>query len=397
MLKLASTMKIGRNELCFCGSGKKYKKCCIYKVIPIIQPTPTEMEEIRQKQLEFIQQQNQRKSFLNSRGIYIDFVRPTIFQGKKVWALGSTVYHSRPTNETFHEFIIYILYITLGEEWRLNQLTLPEEEQHFIYRCSCRYSEWRLKNAIPANKISENIWGLKPDGWSRALVSLAFDICSLVHAEHLPENLLNRLKNRDQYQGARYEIAVAAIIARLGYKIHFLDEVGIKIAHCEFIAEDIVSGEKIAVEAKSKEREGVLHRKGKAEESKLLWGDIQRLYRHALNQNPKDKPFLIFIDMNSPQTPNLNWEDKPWVKDIKKMVKQTPLHIPNNPDPCSGLIFTNYSYHYQSENEALSGEHLLSIPLYPSFPIKKPEFFTQLQQGLGNYGNVPNLDIEIGV
>lgn len=21
--------KIGRNELCFCGSGKKYKKCCL--------------------------------------------------------------------------------------------------------------------------------------------------------------------------------------------------------------------------------------------------------------------------------------------------------------------------------------------------------------------------------
>lgn len=24
-------MKIGRNDLCPCGSGKKYKKCCLYK------------------------------------------------------------------------------------------------------------------------------------------------------------------------------------------------------------------------------------------------------------------------------------------------------------------------------------------------------------------------------
>lgn len=24
-------MKTGRNELCFCGSGKKYKKCCLGK------------------------------------------------------------------------------------------------------------------------------------------------------------------------------------------------------------------------------------------------------------------------------------------------------------------------------------------------------------------------------
>jgi hypothetical protein len=24
-------MKLGRNELCFCGSGQKYKKCCLNK------------------------------------------------------------------------------------------------------------------------------------------------------------------------------------------------------------------------------------------------------------------------------------------------------------------------------------------------------------------------------
>ena len=24
-------MKLGRNELCFCGSGQKYKKCCLAK------------------------------------------------------------------------------------------------------------------------------------------------------------------------------------------------------------------------------------------------------------------------------------------------------------------------------------------------------------------------------
>ncbi|MDO3409842.1 SEC-C metal-binding domain-containing protein [Saccharibacillus sp. CPCC 101409] len=31
-------MKIGRNDPCFCGSGKKYKKCCIDKAI-VIQPS----------------------------------------------------------------------------------------------------------------------------------------------------------------------------------------------------------------------------------------------------------------------------------------------------------------------------------------------------------------------
>ena len=30
-----STPKIGRNDLCTCGSGKKYKKCCGSKVIQL--------------------------------------------------------------------------------------------------------------------------------------------------------------------------------------------------------------------------------------------------------------------------------------------------------------------------------------------------------------------------
>ena len=28
---LQKPIKIGRNDKCFCGSGKKYKKCCINK------------------------------------------------------------------------------------------------------------------------------------------------------------------------------------------------------------------------------------------------------------------------------------------------------------------------------------------------------------------------------
>jgi len=30
-MKLSKAPKIPRNSLCFCGSGKKYKKCCLLK------------------------------------------------------------------------------------------------------------------------------------------------------------------------------------------------------------------------------------------------------------------------------------------------------------------------------------------------------------------------------
>lgn len=388
-------MKIGRNDPCPCGSGKKYKKCHLNKTIPSfqrIEPTP-ELTRLRDE----VEMQNaERRSRLERMGIFIDFVRPIIFKGGKVWVLENTVYHSRPIKQTFHEFIISILYETIGEEWRQSQLGLSERERHFIYRCSEKFYQWQAKQTKPENMVDTNIWAARPDGWTRALLSLAFDICSLKHAAHIPKNLLDRLKNKDQYQGARYEIAIAAIFARLGYEIQFLDEEKRPGPRCEFIANNIKSGEKIAVEVKSKIREGVLHTKGQSDAKQLLWGDIQRLYRHALKQNPRDRPFLIFIDLNSPQTPHLDWHDKPWIKDIQKMIKKAPLHDPNNPDPCSVIVFTNYSYHYQTENEALPGEHMLTIPLYPVFPIKDPNFFNKLGLALKEYGNVPNLDVEIG-
>lgn len=391
-------MKIGRNDPCPCGSGKKYKRCCISKnnsnpIITEVETTP-ELESLRQSIIE--ENENRRELFLEPLGIFIDFVKPIIFKTKKFWVLGNRVYYNRPENETFHEFIISVLLNTLGEEWYKNQSLLQLEDQHFIYCCYKKYLEWRKKNI--SNHSDTKISCASPDGWTKSILSLAFDICSLVHKEHLPEGLLNRLKNKDQYQGVRYEIAISAIIARLNYKINFLDEQNLKTIHPEFIAENRDTREKVAVEGKSKVREGILHKTGKPiSEDSLLWGDIQRLYRHALKQNPGNLPFIVFIDLNSPITPNIKIENKPWFKDIKKMLQKAPLFDSSNPDPCTALVFTNYSYHYQTEKEALPGEHLLIWPEYPKYHINNPSFLSHFEKALTHYGIIPNLDIEVNL
>jgi hypothetical protein len=41
-------MKTGRNELCPCGSGKKFKKCCINKVNTKVEVIPT-IENFQEK------------------------------------------------------------------------------------------------------------------------------------------------------------------------------------------------------------------------------------------------------------------------------------------------------------------------------------------------------------
>lgn len=369
-----------RNLPCPCGSGKKYKNCCWNKHI-----VPKEV-------IEYFQKQFLKDKALKDMGIYINYVTPIIFNDKKVWALGGRVYYNRPPSETFHEFIIDILRIMLGKEWWDEQLT--SQDKHFIMKCFLKFFEWKEKVKIEANKVGESLWMAVPDGWSKSLLCLAFDVCSLTHTLQLPEHLLKRIKNKNEYQGVRYEIAIAAMFARLGCKIRFLDEEEKTKKHCEFIADHLQTGVSIAVEVKSRHRGGILHMLGVVNEQRLLRGNVKRLINRALKQNPGDRPFMIFIDINSPLTPGIPMEEKQWFKDIQKMMKEYGASTPEKPDSYNGIFFTNYSYHYQSEKEADRGEVLHIIPLFPKIALPGSDFLTMLLSALSNYGAVPNLDLD---
>lgn len=378
-------MKISRNDPCHCGSEKKYKKCCYdndrkNRIIP---------REAIEALLEKQKRLDKQKKLLEEKGIYINYVNPILFKDKKVWALGNKAYHSRPENETFHEFIIDILRITLGKEWWDAQTASPQK--HFLYECYLNYNKWRQKNAINSNRVNEKMWGGKADGSTKSLLSLAFDVCSLMHRSDLPDSLLNRLRSFDGYQGARYEIEIAAIVARLDCEIDLLDERETSKKHCEFVAKHRNTGIEFAVEAKSRHRKGVIHQAGKESELKLLKGDVGKLINEALKQNPGDKPFIIFIDVNTPFQQKENFFDKQWVKDVQKFINKFDTPTLETPDDYNAIIFTNHSYHYQLESDVLPGEHLFSIPQYAKQQLPF-NFLMMLQNALNNNGFVPNID-----
>jgi len=372
-------MKTGRNDQCPCGSGKKYKKCCLdSKNIKI----PTEvMEHFKKVDIE-------RKK-LNSMGIYANYVSPIMFQEKKVWALGSRVYHSRRPEETFHEFILDVFKQTLGREWWEEQLAT--QEKHFIMQCFLHYFEWQKRNAVADNCVDDKIWGSIPDGWTQTLIATAFDVCSLIHTKRLPDHLLNRLKNKKEYQGARYEIAIAAIFARLDCDIEFLDDLQQTKKHCEFFATHRKSQTVVAVEAKSRHREGVIHTEGILNLEKIVRGDVRRLLNGALKQNPGDKPFMIFIDVNSPSNPDVNFQDKQWGKDVKEIIDTFSAPTPDNPDSHNGIFFTNFSYHYQGEKQIVPYEHLSVIPMFSKHSLPDDNFMDMILCALNHYGSVPNI------
>jgi len=358
-------------------------------------PTPS---EIAQMQIEMQEASLKRRKQLVPRGIFIDFPAPiTNFKGKSLWAFGSGVYHYPHVNMTFHEGLIFVLRYELSKDkkWVSQQESLPLEKRHFIFKCFEAYKNWREKNSVPENEIEPEKWSAVPDGLTKSLLALAFDIACIIHVhEHVPEKIIERLKKNDHiYQGARYEIAVAAIFARMGCTFEFLDETldGLTQTpgHCEFFATDKETGITVAVEAKSKVRKGVLHQPGQAEGFQL-WNNVTGPYRNALKQNPEDIPFFVFVDVNAPPTPGVHIYDKPWVQEILDSRKRTPLNKPGKPDPCTTITYTNYSYHYQTDTEAQANEGIVVVPGYPKHSV--PEIFlNKLRMAVENYSFVPNI------
>lgn len=400
MNKSSRKAKIRRNDPCPCGSknastGKpiKYKKCCLNN--PQSPPDPAVMAGIK---AELDRQSEARRMILRTKGIFIDFPAPTANEDKAFWALGSRVYYHPKRDITFHEALFFVLSLELGREWIEYQETLPLQERHFILKCHNAYVDFRKHNTSEYNLAGENRWSAVPDGLTKSLLALAFDVSCIIHVHgHLPKGMVERLKQTDSnYQGVRYEIAVAAIFARMGCELEFLDEKfdGMKQipGHCEFFATEPETQTVIAVEAKSKVRKGILHEPGQAKDFQL-WNNVTGPYRNALTQNPETTPFFVFVDVNSPPTPGIDAFQKPWAAEIMKNRKNTPTNKPDNPDPCSAIVYTNYSYHYQTHQEAKANEAIMVIPPYPRHAVPE-RLLKKLFLVVDNYSFVPNIDYD---
>lgn len=93
-------------------------------------------------------------------------------------------------------------------------------------------------------------------------------------------------------------------------------------------------------------------------------GDVARLLREALKQDPGDQPFIVFIDLNSPLTPGLELWDKAWSGDIRDLLDEYDVPTPDKPDPMTLLCITNFSHHYQEGLPAFPAEHLVIGPSF---------------------------------
>jgi hypothetical protein len=133
-----------------------------------------------------------------------------------------------------------------------------------------------------------------------AYLSLAYDLYVLRHHSLLQQRLIDRLKNRQQFQGARYEIYVTSSFIKAGFTIEFEDESDKSTSHCEFTATHSKSGAKYSVEAKSRHRPGFLgHPGGPMQDQGKIRLRLGNLINGALRKDA-DYTRIIFIDINMP-------------------------------------------------------------------------------------------------
>ena len=413
----AKRIKIGRNDRCPCGSGKKFKKChassrapmnetvkasvasdptpfTIHKLTPqgaatpfTVQPTvlsripPEVIEEAHRQFAENQRREQERTSRLGQ-------VRPEIsgdFQGYKFVAIGSRLmYMPSDRCKFFTDVLIAYVPQLFGREWFEKEIAKPPDARHPVM-------QWRVKGMNFMNSqppLPDGTYGATPTGPLLAYLTFAYDLYIVEHNARLDARLLERLKQVDQFQGARHELFAEATCLRAGFEIQHENEADGSTRHVEFVASHKATGQKISVEAKSKHRPGVLGQPGSRQADTAIDLPFGRLLNDAIGKNPPH-PLAVFLDMNMPVSTAQRFLVPPPHRFILRTIDRIQKEH-NGKCPINLLVITNHPQHYTKDEEIAQAPHLLSLlSRVPEKPTPRPDAFTALHQAANLYGNIP--------
>ncbi len=132
--------------------------------------------------------------------------------------------------------------------------TKSASDRHPVYAMFEGWFEFQRRQVANPGEIIKTSW----TGDVASLLTLANDLFTVGDNAKLQDRLLARLRHRDQYQGARYELFVIATCVRAGFSVEYEDETDTSKKHPELVATYKKTGLKVAIEAKSRHRDGVL-------------------------------------------------------------------------------------------------------------------------------------------
>lgn len=317
----------------------------------------------------------------------MNFLPSSIHNGRKLRAIANEIY-SCQIDETFQQFLEDHAIGLIEDEWWLIQEGLKnskDQKQNALFRSADAF----IKDAGRAHKENagrEKIFSVPCSGLHLAWLVLCYDLLCLKHKFSLPKGLIERLKLNREFQSARYEIAIGAILLRAGCDIRWIDTKLVPDGEksCELIATHRRTKISFGVEAKSKKRLGSLNEEGSFSHKSRGIADLLHL---AIKQCPEDLPFVIFIDINLPFEDGQSDEEKLIYKEIKRALG-TLKSIPLSPSPINSIIGTNFPFHYDNTNPPSPTEHLLVQASEPKHPFPA-EILDDIRDSLIKYGQIP--------
>lgn len=292
----AKNRKISRNELCPCGSKKKYKECCLNSKkehkhfnSDLFQNLKLKLERTKADELIRTQQQGLGKPIISEK-----------FHGEQWVAVGNKLNHSS-TWKTFPDFLGDYLKSLFGSVWGGAEIKKPIGERHTMLQWYDTYCNFQKQNQKQEGKIVS----VEPTGVVYCYLGLAYNLYLLEHNIELQERFIKRLKDQANFQGAYYELIVANVLIRAGFKLELEDESDETSKHCEFSAVSRNTNKKYWVEAKMRSVIGYFGKTAaNGTKDKNPTNKLSEHLRKALDK-PAEGDRLIFIDVNtSPDTEN---------------------------------------------------------------------------------------------
>ncbi len=284
-------------------------------------------EEINKKlkESEAIQKQREQQQGLGKPII------STLFKGYRIVSVGSRIYWSQNW-KTFHDFLSDYIKFVFGSDWGNAEIKKPIEDRHPImqwYDIICKYQRKHTEQ-------KGGIYSAPMIGADDAYYNLSYNLYLLAHNVKIQNRLVERLKDKHDFNGTFYETYVAATFIKAGFDLDFENEEDSSTSHCEFTATCKKTGNNYSVEAKSR-------RPGK--DHAIVSNQLHEALKKKANYTR-----VVFIDVNVPDNVD-DLQSVSWLKEALNSLrlKENSMTIGGSPAPPAYIFLTNQPFIYNLE------------------------------------------------
>ena len=279
--------------------------------------------------------------------------------------------------------------LLFGHQWWVDEMAKPEKEQHPVV-------QWRTETAKHMNLQPKGPDGFRrtaATGFMAAYMTFAFNLFAIEDNSRFDDDLLQRLKSKEHFQGARHEVFAEATCLRAGFTIEHENERDRTTRHAEFTAKHKRTGQVFSVEAKSRHQQGVLGQPGTPKPHNRLNLRFGNLLNDAIAKKPPH-PLVVFIDTNLPHQAAERVLGRDPLDPYKLSRTITAMLDTNRKfhggvDKYALLVFTNHPHHYSAANELDPQKHTMEVMPLSLSGVAHPSALHELRRSVSLYSRIP--------